>query len=166
MARSASALALISTNPKPSRLPGVTVCHNADALDSAVCFKERPNRILGSSKIEVSYKNILHFPFPFDLQIGKSGRFERGRTGRTNAKMPKQLRLLQCSTEAAEAQENFHPAGYKEINFIGRRRRPAKGAAAPSVRSSNSAAALLFRAATEKLGGPLHPTGLCDGLET
>jgi hypothetical protein len=81
-----------------SRLSSVSISNDADALHCAISFKERPDCVLSSSKIEVSYENILHLLFPFDLRLVNRGRFERGRTGRTKAKMPK-LRLLYFSTE-------------------------------------------------------------------
>jgi hypothetical protein len=56
-----------------SRLSSVSISNDTDALHCAISFKERPDCILGSSKIEVSYENILHLLFPFDLRVGKSG---------------------------------------------------------------------------------------------
>jgi len=43
-----------------SGLPRIAVGHNTDALNRAIGFKQRSNRVFGCSKAEVPYKNILH----------------------------------------------------------------------------------------------------------
>jgi hypothetical protein len=43
-----------------SGLAGIAVGHNAYALNRAIRFKQRSNRVFGCSKAEVPYKNILH----------------------------------------------------------------------------------------------------------
>jgi len=45
---------------EPSGLPRIAVGHNTDALNRAIGFKQRSNRVFGCSKAEVPYKNILH----------------------------------------------------------------------------------------------------------
>jgi hypothetical protein len=48
---------------KPSGLSRMTVGHNADTINCAVCCEHGSNRILGSTEAEVSHKNIFHFYF-------------------------------------------------------------------------------------------------------
>jgi len=45
---------------KTSGLSGIPIGDDADAINSAMCCEHGSNRILGSTKAEVSHKNILH----------------------------------------------------------------------------------------------------------
>jgi hypothetical protein len=48
-----------------ARLAGITVRHNADAVDSAVRFKQRTDVLLTGIETQVSHKNVLHSDFSF-----------------------------------------------------------------------------------------------------
>ena len=68
-------------------LSGVSVGHDADPINGTVWFKQRSNRIFGSTEAEVSYKNILHVSSL--LNCGRTvnpGRIGRGLLNRTRRK--------------------------------------------------------------------------------
>src|SRR6266404_7285752 len=54
--------------PEASGLSSVAVGYDAHAVDCAEWFKQGANLLFGCTEAEVSYKNILHLEFPFDLQ--------------------------------------------------------------------------------------------------
>jgi hypothetical protein len=74
---------------KTSGLSRVTIGHDADPVDRAMCFKHRSNRILGSAEAQVSYKNIFHFTFFLKLQSKESRQVRTRAVGPDYRKMPK-----------------------------------------------------------------------------
>ncbi len=49
---------------KSSGLAGIPVGYDVNAVDGTIRLEQRSNCGFGSSEVEVSYKNILHFFFP------------------------------------------------------------------------------------------------------
>ena len=58
--------------PETAGLSGVPVGHHTHAINGTVRFKHGANRIFGSTKAEISYKNVFHFNFFLQLQNSES----------------------------------------------------------------------------------------------
>src|SRR5579864_952607 len=77
---------------EPSGLAGIPVSDDVYAFHGSISLEHGSNGIFGSPKIEVPYKNILHFSFSFWLTIRESGQ------DRTRAVWTGRMRRCQITT--------------------------------------------------------------------
>jgi hypothetical protein len=74
---------------KTSGLSRITVGHYADTINGAMYCEHGSNRIFGSAKAEVSYKNILHLYSLSGVSSNESGQDRTKAVGPNYRKMPK-----------------------------------------------------------------------------